>query len=120
MNTSPEVRSDTLAPVVLSARAAEEIKRIIEEKQVPAEYGLRVGVQGGGCAGLSYVLGFDTPREFDDIFEQNGIRLIVDRRHALYLMGTVLDYHDGLNARGFVFHNPNAKSACGCGSSFTT
>nr|BCX00801.1 MAG: iron-sulfur-binding protein [Bacteroidota bacterium] len=119
MSLSTESRSEVLAPVVLSERAAEEVKRIMAEKQVPAEYGLRVGVQGGGCSGLSYVLGFDKPREFDDIFEQSGIRVIVDRRHALYLMGTVLDYHDGLNARGFVFHNPNAKSTCGCGSSFT-
>ncbi len=67
---------------------------------------------------MSYLLGFDRKREYDLEFEVEGIPIYMDRRHGLYLMGTTIDYHDGLNARGFVFNNPNATQTCGCGSSF--
>lgn len=106
------------APVGLSARAADEIGKIMRTKQIPEGYGLRVGVRGGGCSGMSYVLGFDKKRDQDLQFEVEGITVYMDRRHGLYLMGTVVDYHDGLNARGFTFENPNATATCGCGSSF--
>ncbi|HLT46052.1 MAG TPA: iron-sulfur cluster assembly accessory protein [Rubricoccaceae bacterium] len=106
------------SPIKLTDRAAAEVRRIVANKQIPADYGLRVGVKGGGCSGMSYILGFDRKREHDLEFEEQGITVFTDRRHGLYLMGTVIDYHDGLDARGFVFDNPNATQTCGCGSSF--
>lgn len=106
------------APVKLSPRAAEEIKKIMTTKEIPDGFSLRVGVRGGGCSGMSYILGFDKQREHDATFEIDGITVYMDKRHGLYLMGTTIDYHDGLNARGFTFDNPNATQTCGCGSSF--
>lgn len=106
------------SPVALTARAAAEIKKIMSTKEIPEGYGLRMGVRGGGCSGMSYILGFDRQREQDVSFDIEGIVVYMDKRHGLYLMGTVVDYHDGLNARGFTFENPNATSTCGCGSSF--
>ncbi|MEL6770030.1 MAG: iron-sulfur cluster assembly accessory protein [Bacteroidota bacterium] len=105
-------------PVILSERASTEVKKIIANKQIPDGYGLRVGVRGGGCSGMSYILGFDKQKEHDLQFEQDGVAIFMDKRHGLYLMGTTVDYHDGLDARGFVFENPNATETCGCGSSF--
>ena len=109
---------DSNVPVSLSIRAAEEIKKIMDTKDIPDGFGLRVGVKGGGCSGMSYILGFDKKREQDLGFDIDGIPLYIDKRHGLYLFGTQIDYHDGLNARGFTFENPNAVSTCGCGSSF--
>ncbi len=106
------------SPIALSPRAAEEVRSIIQSKQIPEGFGLRVGVRGGGCSGMSYILGFDKKRDHDMSFEIEGIVLYVDKRQGLYLMGTTVDYHDGLDARGFTFENPNAASTCGCGSSF--
>ena len=106
------------SPIKLSDRAAAEVKRIVANKQIPQDYGLRVGVKGGGCSGMSYILGFDKKREHDLEFSEQSIAVFMDRRHGLYLMGTTIDYHDGLDARGFVFENPNATQTCGCGSSF--
>lgn len=108
----------TTFPIELSERAAGEIRRIISEKNIPEGFGLRIGVKGGGCSGMSYILGFDRNRDQDITFDVRGISVYVDRRHGLYLMGTVVDYHDGLDARGFTFDNPNATATCGCGSSF--
>ena len=110
-------------PVQLTDRAATEVRRIVANKQIPAQYGLRVGVKGGGCSGMSYVLGFDKRREHDLDFALDAeggepITVYMDKRHGLYLMGTTVDYHDGLDARGFVFDNPQATQTCGCGSSF--
>gem|GEM_PF-285820 len=96
------------APVFLSSRAAEEIRILLETKNVPDGFGLRVGVRGGGCSGMSYILGFDKQREHDVRFEVEGITVLMDKRHGLYMMGTTIDYQDGLNARGFTFDNPNA------------
>ncbi len=106
-------------PVTLTERAANEIKKIMSTKEIPEGYALRVGVRGGGCSGMSYILGFDRKREHDMEFEVHGITIYMDKRHGLYLLNTTIDYHDGLNARGFVFDNPNAVSTCGCGSSFS-
>ena len=111
-------------PVTLTDRATAEVRRIVANKQIPAAYGLRVGVKGGGCSGMSYVLGFDKQRDHDLTFEVAGeagdpITVYMDKRHGLYLMGTTVDYHDGLDARGFVFENPQATQTCGCGSSFS-
>ena len=111
------------APVQLTERAATEVRKIVANKQIPAQFGLRVGVKGGGCSGMSYVLGFDKRRDHDLAFDLDApdgdpITVFMDKRHGLYLMGTTVDYHDGLDARGFVFENPNATQTCGCGSSF--
>jgi iron-sulfur cluster assembly protein len=117
--TAPTPAPARPSPVHLTDRAAAEVRKISANKQVPADYGLRVGVKGGGCSGMSYVLGFDKQREHDLVFEENGVTVYLDRRQGLYLMGAVVDYHDGLDARGFVFENPNATQTCGCGSSFS-
>lgn len=107
------------APVGLTARAATEVKKIMSGKEIGPEYNLRLGVKGGGCSGMSYVLGFDTQKETDELFEIEGVKVLVDKRHSMYIMGMEVDFEDGLNARGFVFNNPTAKSTCGCGSSFS-
>lgn len=111
--------STKLAPISLTPRALEEVRNILIEKNVPAEYGLRVGVQGGGCSGMSYLLGFDKAKDQDETFDLDGVLLIMDKKHAMYVLGMEVDFQDGLNARGFVFNNPQAKSTCGCGSSFS-
>ena len=81
---------------------------------------IRVGVKSGGCSGLEYVLKFDKEKtDIDQIFEDNGIKIIVDKKSFLYLVGTTLEYSGGLNVKGFVFNNPNAKRTCGCGESFS-
>jgi iron-sulfur cluster assembly protein len=107
-----------VAPISLTEQAATEIRKIVTAKELPEGYGLRVGVKGGGCSGMSYILGFDKKRELDIEFEVEGIVVFMDKRQGLYLMDTTIGYHDGLQARGFVFDNPNASATCGCGSSF--
>ena len=109
----------TLAPISLTDRAVVEVKNIIQEKNVPADYGLRIGVQGGGCSGMSYLLGFDKAKDADETYDLDGLKLIMDKKHAMYVLGMEVYFQDGLNARGFVFNNPQAKSTCGCGSSFS-
>jgi iron-sulfur cluster assembly protein len=107
------------AEIRITEKAAKEVKKIMEENKVPENYGLRVGVKGGGCSGLTYSLGFDAgSKEGDTTIEANGIRLFVDGKSLFYLSGTLLDYTDGLNGKGFVFNNPNAAKTCGCGESF--
>jgi iron-sulfur cluster assembly protein len=106
-------------PIGLTARALVEVRNIIQEKSVPADYGLRIGVQGGGCSGMSYLLGFDKAKDNDEIYDLDGVQLIMDKKHAMYVLGMEVDFQDGLNARGFTFNNPQAKSTCGCGSSFS-
>lgn len=103
----------------VTEKAAKEIKRIMSENKVSDDYGLRVGVKGGGCSGLTYSLGFDMEkREGDSIIEMNGVKLFVDGKSLFYLSGTELDFSDGLSGKGFIFNNPNAKKTCGCGESF--
>lgn len=81
---------------------------------------IRVGVKSGGCSGLEYVLKFDNIKEDNDqVFEDNGIKIVVDKKSFLYLVGTTLDFSGGLNGKGFVFNNPNAARTCGCGESFS-
>ena len=103
----------------MTDRAAAEIRKIMATKEIPEGFTLRVGVRGGGCSGMSYILGFDRQRDKDLEFEVDGIAVVMDKRHGLYLMGITLDYQDGLDARGFTFENPNATATCGCGSSFS-
>jgi iron-sulfur cluster assembly accessory protein len=106
------------APVTFTENAISEIKRLISEDGFDNSKLLRVGVKGGGCSGLSYVLGFDDRQESDEEFDIEGIRIIMNRAHGIYLMGMEIDWHGGLNARGFTFSNPNASKTCGCGTSF--
>jgi len=105
--------------VTLTAKAAAQVRRLMAEGSFPETHGLRLSVKGGGCSGLSYVLGFDEqPKETDAVLEQQGIKVFVDPKSIFYLSGTVLDFSDGLNGKGFVFNNPQASRTCGCGSSF--
>lgn len=100
--------------------ARQQVEKIISEEKHPTKAFLRVGVQGGGCSGLMYELSFDTELKDDDkVFEDNGVRVVVDKKSFLYLVGTELEYTGGLNGKGFVFINPNASRTCGCGESFS-
>lgn len=105
-------------PIILTNGAVKQLKTIISEQNIPANFGLRVGVKGGGCSGFSYVLGFDEPKDGDDILEVNGVKVLMQKAHAIYLLGMEIDFLDGLNNRGFSFSNPNATDTCGCGTSF--
>ncbi|HEV3165334.1 MAG TPA: iron-sulfur cluster assembly accessory protein [Isosphaeraceae bacterium] len=105
--------------VTLSEKAASEVKRIFQEQSLGDETVLRVGVQGGGCSGFAYSLNFDTATsERDRVADFFGVKLAVDKKFDPYLDGTVIDFYDGLEKRGFVFNNPNVVKSCGCGSSF--
>ncbi|MCB9190826.1 MAG: iron-sulfur cluster insertion protein ErpA [Flavobacteriales bacterium] len=106
--------------IKVSENAVKKAKSLMEEEgKNPAEAFIRVGVKGGGCSGLSYDLSFDTEiKEDDKEFEDNGMKIVVDKKSFLYLIGTELDYSGGLNGKGFVFNNPNANRTCGCGESF--
>ncbi len=105
--------------IFMTRRAAEEIRKIKAENNIPETHALRIGVKGGGCSGLSYVLGFDEKsRDADVIFSLEGLTVHVDPKSLMYLAGTTLDFSGDLNGRGFVFNNPNARKTCGCGQSF--
>jgi len=105
--------------IVLTEKAINEVKKIRSENNINEEFGLRVGVKGGGCSGLSYTLGFDSEiKDTDKIIEFDDVKVVVDWKSILYLSGTTVDYTDGLTGKGFVFNNPMAKKTCGCGSSF--
>ena len=107
------------APLQLTEGAVKQLYKIMETEKLTEEHGLRVGVKGGGCAGFSYILGFDTFKEGDDLYIINGINVYMNRAHAIYLIGMEVDFQDGLGNRGFTFNNPNAESTCGCGTSFS-
>lgn len=96
------------------------IQLMTEDGFKPFEDYIRVGVKSGGCSGLEYVLKFDNEKtESDQVFEDNGIKIIIDKKSILYLAGTTLEYSGGLNGKGFIFNNPNANRTCGCGESFS-
>ena len=93
---------------------------LMKEENKPADSFIRVGVEGGGCSGLTYKLEFDNEvKDGDKVFEDKGIKIVCDRKSFLYLVGTELDFSDGLNGKGFQFRNPNAQRTCGCGESFS-
>jgi iron-sulfur cluster assembly protein len=120
--TTSQVAEKAAGAVIhLTERAAKKIIALLGKEGVSAESGgLRVGVQGGGCSGLSYAMRLDTQaRDRDKIFEEFGARIFVDPKSLLYLNGTTLEYEETLMRQGFVFQNPNAARNCGCGSSFT-
>lgn len=111
----PEVQDG----ITLTEKAVKEVKKIMDENSIPADYVLRIGVKGGGCSGLSYTLGFDAElKDTDKVIMFDGVKVAVDWKSILYLTGTSVDYTDGLNGKGFTFNNPTAKKTCGCGSSF--
>lgn len=113
------ISNNTFTPITFTEGAIEALNRIKQEQNVPENYGLRVGVKGGGCSGFSYVLGFDEQKEKDEVYEINGFKVLMEKAHSIYLLGMQIDWLDGLNNRGFTFINPNAKSTCGCGTSFS-
>lgn len=107
------------SPVSLTPTAYKELVKIRTEKNIPDDYGLRIGVKGGGCSGLSYVLGFDVKNEQDNIYHIDDLTIFMEKTHGMYLVGMEIDFVDGLNNRGFSFNNPNATKTCGCGTSFS-
>ena len=112
--------NDTLTqPISLTEGAISQLKIIAADQNIPSDYGLRIGVKGGGCSGFSYVLGFDIKKEKDQVYEVNGFKILMEKAHAIYLLGMEIDWANGLNNRGFVFNNPNASETCGCGTSFS-
>lgn len=108
----------TSTPVSFTEGAIKELKRLMAEDGFDESQRLRVGVKGGGCSGMTYVLGFDQPAEDDEHFEVDGVACVMNKSHQLYLFGMEIDWQGGLNSRGFTFSNPNASKTCGCGTSF--
>jgi len=106
-------------PIIITPAAINEIKRLKQSADIQPGYGLRIGVKGGGCSGLSYLLAFDEIKPQDKIYLVEETEIIMDKSHIMYVIGMKVDYGDGLNSRGFTFSNPNAKETCGCGESFS-
>jgi iron-sulfur cluster assembly protein len=108
----------TDSPVTLSQGAVKELKRLmLEDAKVAGKY-LRIGVKGGGCSGMTYVLDFDEKKDADELYDIEGIPCLINPTHEMYLFNMQVDYEAGLNSRGFTFNNPNASKTCGCGTSF--
>lgn len=108
----------TSLPVSFTETARAELKRLFGGEASADGKMLRIGVKGGGCSGLSYILELDSRQERDEVYDIEGIPCLIDPAHGLYLYGMEIDWKTGLDARGFVFNNPNASSTCGCGTSF--
>ena len=102
--------------IELTESAQEEVRRLLAAEGMP---GLRLGIKGGGCSGLSYLLEFTEQREGDTVVDFEGLKVFLDRKSTIYLRGVTLDHQSGLDGRGFVFHNPQASNTCGCGESFS-
>jgi iron-sulfur cluster assembly protein len=107
------------APVTFTEGAVKELNKLKAQQEIGEDFGLRVGVEGGGCSGMNYVLGFDQKKDGDQEYIIDGIKVFMHKAHGLYLVGMEINFQDGLNARGFTFNNPNAASTCGCGTSFS-
>jgi iron-sulfur cluster assembly protein len=105
-------------PVGFTSSALEELKRLYNSLELREESALRIGVKGGGCSGMSYMLAFDKPEESDNKYEIEGIPVVMNKAHVMYVLGMEVDWENGLDNRGFSFNNPNASSTCGCGQSF--
>ena len=112
------MNATTTNPVNLTPGAIIAIRKLMNAEDFDNTMALRVGVKGGGCSGMTYVLGFDHPKENDSHFEIEGIPCVMEKAHEIYLLGMEVDWQDGLNNRGFTFTNPNASKTCGCGTSF--
>jgi iron-sulfur cluster assembly accessory protein len=113
------MESTMVAPVSFTQSAVNEIRRLMNEDGFDTNNKLRVGVKGGGCSGMTYIMAFDNQTEKDETFEIEGIDCIMEKTHGIYLMGMEVDWQGGLNSRGFTFNNPNASKTCGCGTSFS-
>jgi len=111
--------TSTISPVSFTEGAVRELTKLRDQQEIGEDFGLRIGVEGGGCSGLNYILGFDQIKDGDTEYLIDGIRVFMNQAHGLYLAGMQIDFQSGLNARGFVFNNPNAQSTCGCGTSFS-
>lgn len=107
-----------LSPVTFTPGAVAEIKRLVNEPAFDTTQFLRVGVKGGGCSGMTYVLGFDAKKDNDTLYTVDDLTFVMDPAHEMYLYGMEIDWQGGLNSRGFTFKNPNASTTCGCGTSF--
>ena len=107
----------TKNPLTFSTSASKELQRLMHLEENTGKY-LRIGVKGGGCSGMSYLLGFEDKTEKDTIFEIDGVPSIINPSHLIYLSNMEIDWQGGLNSRGFTFSNPNASTSCGCGTSF--
>jgi iron-sulfur cluster assembly protein len=105
--------------VTVTEKALNHIREIYKNENKDSSTGLRLGVSGGGCSGLSYKVEFSEPKEKDNVQVYGDIKVFIDPKSSIYLSGVVLDFKDGLNGKGFVFENPNAKNTCGCGESFS-
>lgn len=105
--------------IQITDKALEQIKSISQAENPDGTKGLRLAVTGGGCSGLSYKIEFAAEKEKDNILDFGGVKVLIDPKSVIYLKGIVLDFKDGLNGKGFVFDNPNAKNTCGCGESFS-
>lgn len=106
--------------ITISEKAKKQIKHLMEQSNLDISYFLRVGVKGGGCAGISYIMDFDNVLgDGDKVFEDGGINIVCDAKSLLYLVGTELSFSDGLNGKGFEWLNPNAQRVCSCGESFS-
>jgi iron-sulfur cluster assembly protein len=106
------------SPIKFTTTAISEIKRLMIEDGFDSAKILRVGVKGGGCSGMTYVLEFDMQKENDATYEVDDVAFVIDNSHSMYLVGMEVEWQGGLNSRGFTFKNPNASSTCGCGTSF--
>lgn len=105
--------------IQITDKAQEEIRNIFSKESKPESGGLRLAVIGGGCSGLQYKIEFSPKKDRDNILNYEGFEVFIDPKSSIYLKGIVLDFKDGLNGKGFVFENPNAKNTCGCGESFS-
>ena len=114
-----ELNETTTTPVTITQSAIKQLEVIRHEQNIPEDQGLRIGVKGGGCSGFSYMIGFDHKQDSDQEFIINGMKVFMDKLHGIYLLGMEIDWDEGLNNRGFTFKNPNAKTTCGCGTSFS-
>lgn len=114
-----QANTEVKLPISITPTAVNQLHQIRMEMNVPSHFGLKVGVKGGGCSGFSYDLRFDEKSEKDDEFELEGLRVFMEKAHAIYLLGMEIDWVEGLQNRGFSFNNPNAASTCGCGTSFS-
>jgi iron-sulfur cluster assembly protein len=111
--------TDNQLPLSLTENAVAEIRDLLEKGKYADEFGLRLGVKGGGCAGFSYILDFDTLKPNDHAYEIDGIKIFIDKSQEMYLHNCSIDFKKGLDNRGFAFDNPNATETCGCGTSFS-
>jgi len=118
MITFAAMETITISPVKFTESAIKEIRKLMAKEGFDTTQPLRVGVKGGGCSGMTYVLGFDHKTDNDAEFNVEGIPCIMNKAHEMYLFGILIDWNDGLNNRGFTFKNPNATTTCGCGTSF--